>query len=137
MRVESNRPLKPSALRRGDRAREAGGASFAEVLTEGEAPAPLAGAAPAPAVTSLLALQEVEEPTARRRRALGRGDRLLDQLDEIRRGLLAGALPHSSLTRLRQELSEARATTLDPRLDEVLAEIELRAAVELAKLEAK
>lgn len=137
MRVESNRPLKPSALRRGDRAREAGGASFAEALAEGEAPAPLTGAAPASAVTTLLALQEIEDATARRRRGLRRGERLLDQLDEIRRGLLAGVLPHSSLTRLRQELSEARAATLDPRLDEVLAEIELRAAVELAKLEAK
>jgi hypothetical protein len=136
MRVESNRPLKPAGVRRGDRARDAGGTSFAEALTEGEAAPAATSAAPAAGVNSLLALQEVEDPTARRRRAAQRGDRLLDRLDEIHRGLLAGNLPRATLTRLRQELEETRATTLDPRLDDVLAEIELRAAVELAKLEA-
>jgi hypothetical protein len=136
MRVESNRPLKPAATRRGDRARDAGGTSFAEALTEGEWVAAAPSAAPAAGINSLLALQEVEDPTARRRRAAQRGDRLLDRLDDIRRGLLAGLLPQATLAQLRQELKEARAETLDPRLDEVLAEIELRAAVELAKLEA-
>jgi hypothetical protein len=136
MRVESNRPLKPAATRRGDRARDAGGTSFAEALTEGELAAPATSAAPAAGISSLLALQEVEDPASRRRRAAQRGDRLLDRLDEIRRGLLAGSLPQGTLAQLRQELREARAATLDPRLDEVLAEIELRAAVELAKLEA-
>jgi hypothetical protein len=134
--VESNRPLKPAATRRGDRARDAGGTSFAEALTEGEWVAPAPSAAPAAGINSLLALQEVEDPAARRRRAAQRGDRLLDRLDDIRRGLLAGSLPQATLAQLRQELKEARAETLDPRLDEVLAEIELRAAVELAKLEA-
>lgn len=136
MRVESNRPLKPAATRRGDRARDAGSTSFAEALTEGESVAPATSAAPAAGVSSLLALQEVDDPTTRRRRAAQRGDRLLDRLDDIRRGLLAGSLPRATLAQLRQELKEARASTLDPRLDEVLGEIELRAAVELAKLEA-
>jgi hypothetical protein len=136
MRVESNRPLKPAATRRGDRARDAGGTSFAEALTEGERVASATSAAPAAGINSLLALQEVEDPAARRRRAAQRGDRLLDRLDDIRRGLLAGSLPQATLAQLRQELKEARAEMLDPRLDEVLAEIELRAAVELAKLEA-
>jgi hypothetical protein len=136
MRVESNRPLKPAAVRRGDRTRDAGGTSFAEALAEGETIVPATSAAPAAGVNSLLALQEVEDPAARRRRAAQRGDRLLDRLDEIRRGLLAGSLPRAALTQLRQEMKDTRAATLDPRLDEVLAEIELRAAVELAKLEA-
>ena len=136
MRVESNRPLKPAAARRGDRARDAGGPSFADALTEADTPAPAAGASPASAVNPLLVLQEIEDPMARRRRSLQRGDRLLDRLDEIRRGLLAGSLPRAALAQLRQELKDARATTLDPGLDAVLAEIDLRAAVELAKLEA-
>jgi hypothetical protein len=136
MRVESNRPLKPAAPRRGDRARDAGGPSFAEALSDGESAAPASSAAPPAGLTSLLALQEVEDPTARRRRSLQRGERLLDRLDEIRRGLLAGTMPRAALAQLRQELKETRAATLDPRLDEILAEIELRAAVELAKLEA-
>jgi hypothetical protein len=135
MRVESNRPLRPTATRRGDRTREAGGASFAEALAEGETPAPAAGATPVGGLASLLALQEIDDPLQRRREGFRRGSRLLDHLDEIRRGLLAGAISRESLAGLRQELKDARAMTLDPGLDEILAEIELRAAVELAKLE--
>jgi hypothetical protein len=135
MRVESNRPLRPAATRRGDRTRDTGGPSFAEALAEGEMPAPTASASQVGGLGSLLALQEVEDPTQRRRQAFQRGSRLLDHLDEIQRGLLAGTIPREALTRLQRELKDTRAVTLDPRLDEILAEIELRAAVELAKLD--
>jgi hypothetical protein len=135
MRVESNRPLKPTAARRGERARDPGGASFAEALTEGATPAPAAGTASLAGVGSLLSLQEVDDPAQRRREGFARGGRLLDRLDEIRQGLLAGIISQPALTQLRQELKQTRAATLDPRLDDILAEIDLRAAVELAKLE--
>jgi hypothetical protein len=49
--------------------------------------------------------------------------------------LLDGALTASVLTSLGAELRTAREATDDPGLESVLAQIELRAAVELAKLE--
>lgn len=101
------------------------------------------GAAPArggPAVSAsgplgpLLALQAEEEPQERRKRQARRGHDLLDGLDRLKASLLSGRIEISELERLKDALSLRRETTDDPRLDEVLAHIELRAAVELAKL---
>jgi hypothetical protein len=136
MRVESKRPLRPAAAKRGERARDAGGPSFTDALAETETPTPTAGTASVAGAASLLCLQEVADPLQRRREAMQRGHRMLDRLDEIRRGLLAGAVSRDALADLQREAKQARAAGLDAGLDEVLAEIELRAAVELAKLEA-
>jgi Class II flagellar assembly regulator len=136
MKVESNRPLRPAATKRGERARDAGGPSFTDALAGADTPAPATSATPLAGAAGLFALQEVGDPLQRRREVGRRGNRLLDRLEEIRRGLLAGTISRAALAELRRELKQARAQALDPGLDEVLAEIELRAAVELAKLEA-
>jgi hypothetical protein len=87
-------------------------------------------------VEALLALQDVESPTERRRRSVGRAGRLLDELDDLKVALLGGELTQSQLDRLSRAVREQRAATDDPKLEAVLDEIETRAAVELAKLEA-
>ncbi len=56
-------------------------------------------------------------------------------LDELRDGLLAGGIPRATLTRLAHAVSQRHDQFSDPRLQSVLDEIELRARVELAKLE--
>ena len=86
-------------------------------------------------VDALIALQAVEGPLERRRRAVSRGNRLLDILGEVKLGLLDGALPSASLERLSRAVREQRACADHPELDGVLDEIDTRAAVELAKLE--
>ena len=87
-------------------------------------------------VEALLALQDVESPTERRRRSVSRAGRLLDELDGLKVALLGGDLSQAQLDRLARAVREQRAATDDPRLESVLDEIETRAAVELAKLEA-
>jgi hypothetical protein len=59
---------------------------------------------------------------------------LLDGLDKLKAALLSGRVQISELENLKTTLSLRREMTDDPRLDDVLAHIELRAAVELAKL---
>jgi hypothetical protein len=86
-------------------------------------------------VDALLALQDVGGPLERRRRAVGRAGRILDVLDQIKLGLLEGRLSLGQLNQLRRAVRDERAFTGDPRLEAVLDEIELRAAVEIAKLE--
>jgi len=86
-------------------------------------------------VEALLALQDIGTPTERKRRAVGRAGRILDVLDEIKVALLDGDLAGGDLDRLRRAVREERAGTDDPKLEAVLEEIELRAAVEAAKLE--
>ena len=56
-------------------------------------------------------------------------------LDDIRQGLLLGAVPKDKLNILVHAVREKREALDDPRLNTILDEIELRASVELAKLE--
>jgi hypothetical protein len=81
----------------------------------------------------LIALQGIEEPGERRRRAVRHGRRALDALDELKLGLLAGTLDQSTLLRLKSVTADLQDGSGDDRLDAVLGEIELRVAVELAK----
>ncbi|MGZ3401910.1 MAG: flagellar assembly protein FliX, partial [Phenylobacterium sp.] len=56
-------------------------------------------------------------------------------LGQIKVGLLEGELSSGDLDRLRRAIRDERDATEDPGLEAVLDEIELRAAVEMAKLE--
>jgi len=86
-------------------------------------------------VEALLALQDVGGPLEGRRRAVRRAGRILDVLDQIKVGLLEGELGSADLDRLSRAIRDERDRTEDPALEAVLDEIELRAAVEMAKLE--
>jgi len=86
-------------------------------------------------VESILTLQGIDDSTSGRSRGLQHGERLLDMLDEVRDGLLAGGIPRATLTRLATAVSKRQEGFADPKLQGVLDEIELRARVELAKLE--
>ena len=88
-------------------------------------------------IDALIALQGVEDPTERRRRAIGRGRVALDALDELKLGLLAGTLDRAALDRLKAAAAGLKTVTGDHNLDGVLAEIDLRVEVELAKMDAK
>jgi hypothetical protein len=116
-------------------ARRSTGTAF--TLTEETSPQP-AGTSTSPrpigGIETLLALQGVEEPTERRRRAVRRGRTALDALDELKMGLLAGTLDQGLLARLKVVASGLKDGSGDPGLDGVLAEIELRVEVELAKM---
>ena len=121
-------------------ARAAGGSGF-NVTGVSAPPAPtqvssVSGVSSVMGVEALLALQDVESPTERRRRSVGRAGRLLDELDQIKIALLGGDLSQEQLDRLARAVREQRSATDDPKLEAVLDEIETRAAVELAKLEA-
>ena len=85
-------------------------------------------------LAGLLAVQAAGEQGERRRRAVRRGHDLLERLEELRLGLLDGSVPLASLRRLRLDLVRSEPVD-EPVLREVLAAIDQRAAVELAKLE--
>jgi hypothetical protein len=85
-------------------------------------------------IDALIALQGDDSPTERRRRAVKRGQIALDALDEVKVEVLAGTLGPATLARLRSAAAELRETSGDARLDAVLAEIELRVEVEIAKM---
>jgi hypothetical protein len=84
-------------------------------------------------IDALIALQGIEDPVERRRRAVKHGRRALDALDELKIGLLAGTLDRGTMLRLKSVSADLHDASGDDRLDQVLAEIDLRVAVELAK----
>jgi hypothetical protein len=84
-------------------------------------------------IDALIALQGIEEPAERRRRAVKHGRRALDALDELKLGLLAGSLDQGTLLRLKSVAADLKDGSGDGGLDAVMAEIDLRVAVELAK----
>jgi hypothetical protein len=84
-------------------------------------------------IDALIALQGIEDPLERRRRAVKHGRRALDALDELKLALLSGTLETSALLRLKTVATDLKEGSGDEKLDQVLGEIELRVAVELAK----
>ena len=86
-------------------------------------------------VDALIALQQVDTATERRRRAVRRAGRILDALDEVKIALLDGQISASALTDLNAAVREQQLEADDPGLQSVLRQIEARAAVELAKIE--
>lgn len=114
--------------------RRTAGGSFS-VAENGTAPAqsPAVALRTVGGIDALIALQGIEDPTERRRRAVKNGRRALDALDEVKLGLLSGTLDQATMLRLKSVAADLKEGSGDERLDAVVAEIDLRVAVELAK----
>ena len=95
----------------------------------------VAGPGPIAALDSILALQDMGDPTEGRSKGLAHGEQLLDILDAVRDGMLAGGIPRATLNKLAVAVTRRHDVFADPKLQDVLDQIELRANVELAKLE--
>jgi len=111
------------------------GGGFTQMLeTKPASAATVSNTTPAGAVDALLALQEVDSALDRKAKARRRASDLIGGLDQIRDGLLAGQISPDRLDALAAMVESHRDDADDPRLTELLDEIELRVRVELAKL---
>ncbi len=138
MRIEG--PKSTSEIKKNDKTRKAGGASssfstFMEPETEGASAA--AGTGFIGGIGNLLAVQGAEDPTERkaRKRMVERADKVLDALDDVHRGLLSGRLTTDTLAGVAREVAARREKIDDPALVGLLDQVDLRAQVEMAKLE--
>ena len=136
MKITSTRPVHTTPTRASQRALSKKGSDFSsQLIDEPAASGAVSSKAPIGAVDGILAVQEVPTATDGRSRGIKRGYSILDHLDDLRLGLLTGSISGKRLVDLGQEIKEARDTVIDPQLSAILDDIELRAAVELAKLE--
>ena len=62
-----------------------------------------------------------------------RAEDMLDILEDVRKGILLGVVSMANLKNLAGLARDQQNKTDDPRLNDILADIELRAEVELAK----
>lgn len=132
-----NQTYGPSAGKvRKSRQNEAVGDGFADHLSLGgtEATGMAAPTTPLASLSSLLMLQDVGEREADQQ-AMERGHTMLDRLDELRMAVLDGRADRALLQRIDGLVRQEVETHPDPRARAILREIEVRAAVELAKLE--
>ena len=124
-----------SPTRAGGRAAGGFSVSHADGPAEAAQVGPTVGMTGVSSIDALLALQSVGGPLERRRRAMGRAGRILDVLDDVKIALLDGEVSPDALDRLVVAVREERDETEDAGLEGVLDEIEMRAAIEMAKLE--
>lgn len=116
-------------------ARRAIAGSFS--LADGMNATPRAGVSQMKAIggiDTLMALQAFDDTTERRKRAVRKGRGALDALESLKVGLLSGGLDQTTLNRLRAIAKDLDEPTGDSGLDAVMAEIDLRVQVEIAKL---
>ena len=136
MEITGRTRIETAAVRRADRATRSDGKGFAtEDVGDTKSSAGLTGGGPIAAVETILALQGIEDSTDHVSQGLAHADELLKLLDEVRDGLLAGGIPRRTLSRMAHAIAKRRESFADEKLQGILDEIELRARVELAKLE--
>lgn len=110
-----------------------GGFSLGETVAP-QAQPPAASVRSLGSIDALIALQGVEDPAERRRRAVKYGRQALNALDDLKIAFLSGRLDQATLLRLKAVAGDLKEASGDDGLDQVLSEIELRVAVELAKV---
>ncbi len=118
----------------------AGSGDFMGLLSASEvetasAAAPMSDVLPANSMNALLTLQEMPDDEIARRRAVLESNGTIEALETLRVGLLTGSVPEHLLQRLTEVVALQKQKVEDPRLMSLIEDIELRAAVELAKLE--
>lgn len=133
-RIEGPGSIRSSSpVRRTSKSGKAGGSSFSKHLEETEGASATSATGAIGSISGVLDIQEVDDALTRASRGKLRAEDLLQKLDELRLDLLAGSISPATLHRLTEVVKTHRAEIDDPKLNEILDEIDLRAQVELAK----
>lgn len=124
-------------VRRKGKSNSVEGSDFSALLeamseaSESSAPAP---AAPVSSTNMVLSIQAVSDEEISRKKAYKQANQTLDALDDLKKSILLGDISQHQLKNISEKINSMRTETNDPRLQQILDEVELRAAVELAKL---
>ena len=122
--------VKPSSGSRGVKS-----SNFDSLLISEQKIDPVASTNRISSVDAVVGMQEITDDNKDERGAKNRANLILDKLEDIRMGLLLGEIPKSNLEELSKVLRVARENSVDSKLLEIIEDIELRAKIELAKLE--
>ncbi|MEO9231333.1 MAG: flagellar assembly protein FliX [Devosia sp.] len=132
MRIETTSRSGSVSSRSGVGRSAGSGGFFVDTEPQAERVASSNPVAQTSGIDALLALQAVEDPLFAKKKAVRRGNQLLDTLESIKADMLVGQVSEGRLNQLMVLIGQARERNL-PGLDGILDDIELRARVELAK----
>jgi hypothetical protein len=131
MRIENSIRTNQVANRSTQRT-QAGGTFQLDDQSAPQQTASTAAPMAATGIDALLALQAVDDPLLAKRKAVRRGSALLDALAAAQADLLTGEVGEGRLNQMMALVTQAREA-IDPELDALIDDIELRVRVELAK----
>lgn len=139
IKIDGTQPLKgPSKAEQKKAVKKAGASAFDAVLgaaSEVDEAPKASPVMPTSPIGTMLALQEIGSDEFARNNNTQKAHMSLDALENIRDALLSGDITTSHVKRLQTVVDQQRELIDDPALNSILDDIELRAAVELAKLE--
>lgn len=136
MKIEG--PSKTQGAGSSKKTEKAGDSSFEDFIAS--APKGTKSAAPTHSIArvdALLSVQAAESPTERaaRKRMQARADDILKELDKLRHSILTGSLTIGQVVDIADVVASHREKINDPRLTAILDEIDLRAQIEMAKIQ--
>jgi hypothetical protein len=144
MKISGSTPAKPTSAiqrRKGASSTSATSDDFLGILggvesaSSATAPSPVSDIQPISTVGALLSLQEMPDEEIQNRKAYQQSKQTIDTLETLRQSLLTGRVPPHVLRDLQHMVRSQKHQGTDPKLQAIVDDIELRAAVELAKLE--
>lgn len=131
MRIENSNRTNQAAIRSTQRT-QAGGLFHLDDQSAPQQTASTAAPLAPTGIGALLALQSVDDPLFAKRKAMRRGSALLDALAAAQADVLTGPVGEGRLNQMMALVTQAREA-VDPELDGLIDDIELRVRVELAK----
>ena len=126
-------PRPTQNVRRAGKSTATGGTGFAKHLDETDETSGSHGVTGTGSISGILGVQEVDDALHHASKGKMRAEDILDRLEDLRLEILTGAISRDKLLQLSHVVSSRRGEVTDPRLVEILNEIDLRAQVELAK----
>ena len=123
----------PQSVKRTAKSSGASGSSFSKHLDETNEVDGTGSVVGTNSISGVLGVQEVDDALAQASKGKLRAQDILDRLEDLRLELLTGSISREKLLQLTRLVNARRSQITDPRLAEVLDEIDLRAQVELAK----
>lgn len=137
MKIDTTSGIRRSAPKTGVTSKSSVGESFKDSLGTQETSLPneVVALSNVAQTSGLLSIQEYPTLTPEDKKQIVRSEHILDRLDALQVALVTGQVSKDTLDQLSEALSHEWSPTLDPTLQSLLEEIEIRGAVELAKLE--
>lgn len=136
MKVEGPKKTQSSGASKKSSGSGADGVDFSQYIKSGQETSSVSASMTITSVDSLLAVQAAEDPTERaaRKRMRERSDKIMDGLENLRTAMLTGNLTVGHMIDIADVVASHREKIQDPKLTDIMDEVDLRAQVELAKL---